>query len=102
MAIIYWNSGNKTTYLLHFYRELDNVLDALKKSANNSWSSPDSVLQSSVINLDDSYGLPSPSERNVVVKVRTRSGIRRFTMKAVSIMLPCVYDPLVYIVWTCL
>jgi len=63
-------------------RELDNVLDALKKSADNSWSSPDSVLQGSVINLDDSYGLPSPSERNVVVKVRTRSGIRRFTMKA--------------------
>lgn len=63
-------------------RELDNVLDALKKSTSNSWSSPDSVLQSSVINLDDSYGLPSPSERNVVVKVRTRSGIRRFTMKA--------------------
>ena len=72
---------------LHFYRELDNVLDALKKSADNSWSSPDSIVQSSVINLDDSYGLPSPSERNVVVKVRTRSGIRRFTMKAVSIML---------------
>lgn len=62
------------------------MLDALKKSADNSWSSPDSVLQGSVINLDDSYGLPSPSERNVVVKVRTRSGIRRFTMKAVSIM----------------
>lgn len=63
-------------------RELDNVLNELKKSTDNSWSSPDSVLQSSVINLDDSYGLPSPSERNVVVKVRTRSGIRRFTMKA--------------------
>ena len=39
----------------------------------------------SVDSLDDSFGLPSPSERNVVVKVRTRSGIRRFTMKAVSI-----------------
>ena len=62
------------------------MLDALKQSADNNWSSPDSVLQSSVINLDDSYGLPSPSERNVVVKVRTRSGIRRFTMKAVSVM----------------
>jgi len=65
-------------------RELDNVLDALKKSADNSWSSPDRVLQGSVINLDDSYGLPSPSERNIVVKVRTRSGMRRFTMKAVE------------------
>ena len=62
------------------------MLDELKKSATNSWSSPDSVLQSSVINLDDSYGLPSPSERNVVVKVRTRTGIRRFTMKAVSVV----------------
>ncbi|KAJ7387395.1 Ubiquitin-2 like Rad60 SUMO-like [Desmophyllum pertusum] len=64
-------------------RELDNVLDLLKKSADNSLSSPDSSLRpNSVINLDDSYGLPSPSERNVVVKVRTRSGIKRFTMKA--------------------
>ena len=62
------------------------MLDELKKSATNSWSSPDSVLQSSVINLDDSYGLPSPSERNVMVKVRTRTGIRRFTMKAVSVV----------------
>lgn len=61
------------------------MLDALKKSADNNWSSPDRVLQGSVINLDDSYGLPSPSERNIVVKVRTRSGMRRFTMKAVSI-----------------
>lgn len=70
-----------------FYRELDNVLDLLKKSADNSLSSPDSSLRpNSVINLDDSYGLPSPSERNVVVKVRTRSGIKRFTMKAVSSM----------------
>lgn len=63
------------------------MLDLLKKSADNSLSSPDSSLRpNSVINLDDSYGLPSPSERNVVVKVRTRSGIKRFTMKAVSSM----------------
>lgn len=82
------------------------MLDALKKSADNSWSSPDRV--GSVINLDDSYGLPSPSERNIVVKVRTRSGMRRFTMKAVSITAHCVqeasivYDSLVYIFCTCL
>ena len=60
------------------------MLDLLKKSADNSWSSPDSLRPNSVINLDDSYGLPSPSERNIVAKVRTRSGIKRFTMKAVS------------------
>ena len=63
------------------------MLDYLKKSADNTWSSPDSLRTNSVINLDDSYGLPSPSERNIVVKVRTRSGIKRFTMKAVSSML---------------
>ncbi|KAL9981634.1 hypothetical protein ACROYT_G010366 [Oculina patagonica] len=63
-------------------RELDNVLDNLKKSADNTWSSPDSLRPHSVINLDDSYGLPSPSERNITVKVRTRSGIKRFNMKA--------------------
>lgn len=59
----------------------------LKRSTASSWSSPDTHRPPSVISvdsLDDSYGLPSPSERNVVVKVRTRSGIRRFTMKAVS------------------
>lgn len=66
-------------------RELDNVLANLKRSTASSWSSPDTHRPPSVISvdsLDDSYGLPSPSERNVVVKVRTRSGIRRFTMKA--------------------
>jgi len=66
-------------------RELDNVLDNLKKSTSNNWSTPDSHKAPSVISvdsLDDSFGLPSPSERNVVVKIRTRSGVRRFTMKA--------------------
>lgn len=64
-------------------RELDNIIDNLKKST--SGSPFDSHRPSSVINvdtLDDSFGLPSPSDRNVVVKVRTRSGIRRFSMKA--------------------
>lgn len=66
-------------------RELDNILDNLK--SNTSWSPCDIHRASSVINvdsLDDSLGLPSPSERNIVVKVRTRSGIRRFNMKAVE------------------
>lgn len=63
-------------------RELDNVLENLKKSTNSNMSSPNYHRPPSVISLDDSFGLPSPSERNVVVKVRTRTGIQRFTMKA--------------------
>lgn len=76
--------NDSTILLFYMYRELDNVLDALKKSADNNWSSPDSLRPNSVINLDENYGLPSPSERNFVVKVRTRSGIKRFNMKGVS------------------
>ena len=68
-----------------FCRELDNVLENLKKSTNSNMSTPNYHRPPSVISLDDSFGLPSPSERNVVVKVRTRTGIQRFTMKAVSI-----------------
>lgn len=66
-------------------RELDNVLDNLKRSTDSTLFSPDSHRPSSVVNvdnLDDSFGLPSPSERTVVAKVRTRTGMRRFTMKA--------------------
>lgn len=67
-----------------FFRELDNVLDSLKRSTNASWASPDSHLSNSVIYENDSDAFPSPSERDIVVKVRTRSGIKRFTMKTVS------------------
>lgn len=63
-------------------RELDNVLDSLKRSTNTSWASPDSHLSNSVICENDTDAFPSPSERDIVVKVRTRSGIKRFTMKA--------------------
>ena len=75
-----------------FFRELDNVLDNLKRSTDSTLFSPDSHRPSSVVNvdsLDDSFGLPSPSERTVVAKVRTRTGMRRFTMKAVSTVQDC-------------
>ena len=89
-----WQDAGCKSFLFHplFFRELDNILDDLKKS--NSWSPCDIHKASSVINvdsLDDSLGLPSPSERNIVAKVRTRSGIRRFNMKAVSTTLLLVY-----------
>lgn len=82
-----WRDAVCKSFPFHslFFRELDNILDNLK--SNTSWSPCDIHRASSVINvdsLDDSLGLPSPSERNIVVKVRTRSGIRRFNMKAVS------------------
>lgn len=63
-------------------KELDIVLDSLKRSTKTNWASPDSQLSSSVICESDSDGFPSPSERDVAVKVRTRSGIKRFTTKA--------------------
>ena len=73
-----------------FFRELDNVLDNLKRSTDSPFFSPDSQRPSSVDSLDDSFGLPSPSERTVVAKVRTRTGMRRFTMKAVSTVQHCI------------
>ena len=73
-----------------FFRELDNVLDNLKRSTDSPFFSPDSHRPSSVDSLDDSFGLPSPSERTVVAKVRTRTGMRRFTMKAVSTVQHCI------------
>ena len=76
-----------------FFRELDNVLDNLKRSTDSPFFSPDSHRPSSVVSvdsLDDSFGLPSPSERTVVAKVRTRTGMHRFTMKAVSTVQHCI------------
>ena len=81
-------AGWKSTEELHFFhRVLDNVLLSLQQSAScASVMSPVQQMRSrEVISVEDMDSpLIVPADRSITVKIRTRLGIKRLHMKAVS------------------
>lgn len=90
MIVVY-----NTFFFLCLASDLDRALSDLRKVAREDVISPSPATPrnaSICIDVDDSLAYESPFERDIIVKVRTRHGIKRFPMKAVCTAVFCLLD----------